>query len=165
MPIFRAAAESFADRNKDGWKGADARANWICPLVRHAYPVIGDMPVNAIRRSQSDSKSWKRRKSASSARGRPGARRPTDHAAARPPHRRGDRLRHCPCRRRQESSPARQPSAADRAAETSDPVTNTQDRRATPHYRAPETKDVPRVYGELRVVLRERPVLGGAGSG
>ena len=160
MPIFRAAAESFADRNKDGWKGADARANWICPLVRHAYPVIGDMPVNAIRRShliEVLEKAEKRVKREGTARARDG--RQTMRQLAR----RIAAVIDCVIARADDDekvfphgNPARQIERLKQAI----PSLTRKTGEATPHYRAPETKDVPRVYGELRVVLRERPVLG-----
>ena len=159
-PLFRTAAESFADRNKDGWKGADARANWICPLVRHAYPLIGDLPVNAIRRShliEVLEKAEKRVRAEGTARARDGrqtmrqlARRIAtviDYVIART----DDDERVFP-----HGNPARQIERLKQAI----PSLTRKTGEATPHYRAPETKDVPRVYGELRVVLRERRVLG-----
>jgi integrase len=159
-PIFRQAAESFADRNQDGWKGADARANWICPLVRHAYPVIGDLPVNAVRRShliEVLEKAERRVKREGTARARDGrqtmrqlARRIAsviDYVIARTdddekvfPH----------------GNPARQVERLKQAI----PSLTRKTGEAAPHYPAPETKDVPRVYNKLRAKLRERPVLG-----
>lgn len=44
---FRAAAEKHHATKRDGWKPGYAR-QWLEPLLRHAYPVVGDMPAKDI---------------------------------------------------------------------------------------------------------------------
>ncbi|HEY1887760.1 MAG TPA: tyrosine-type recombinase/integrase [Roseiarcus sp.] len=45
---FRAATEAYVDRNAPDWKHAYARANWLNPIRRYAYPVIGDLFLDTI---------------------------------------------------------------------------------------------------------------------
>jgi integrase len=45
---FRQAAESYLEAHGHSWKGRRARALWLNPLVKYAYPAIGDLALDAI---------------------------------------------------------------------------------------------------------------------
>jgi len=45
---FRDCAEEFIASRKNTWKSARHAAQWPASLNRHAYPVLGDMPVKDI---------------------------------------------------------------------------------------------------------------------
>jgi integrase len=46
---FARATEAFIEEYAPGWKHRYARANWINPIRRYAYPVIGDMLLDDIK--------------------------------------------------------------------------------------------------------------------
>jgi integrase len=48
---FRKAAESFIAAQSNGWRNAKHAEQWTSTLKAHAFPVIGDMPVAEIARS------------------------------------------------------------------------------------------------------------------
>ena len=48
---FRKAAESFIAAQSHGWRNAKHAEQWTSTLKAHAFPVIGDMPVAEIARS------------------------------------------------------------------------------------------------------------------
>jgi integrase len=45
---FKQAAESFIAQNEVGWKNPRHREQWTQTLKQYAYPIIGDLPVQAI---------------------------------------------------------------------------------------------------------------------
>lgn len=45
---FRAAAEAYADAHAPDWKHAYARANWLNPIRKYAYPAIGNRLLDDI---------------------------------------------------------------------------------------------------------------------
>ena len=49
-PTFREAAAKTFEASKGRWRNAKTTRNWIQQLELHAFPVIGDKPVNAIGR-------------------------------------------------------------------------------------------------------------------
>ena len=49
-PTFRQAAEQTLEANRPRWRNDKHAANWKQSLERYAFPVIGDAPVNQIRR-------------------------------------------------------------------------------------------------------------------
>lgn len=51
IPRFRDAAKQTFDALKPRWRSQKAAANWWAHLERHAFPVIGDMPVDSIERT------------------------------------------------------------------------------------------------------------------
>ena len=48
VPTFREAAEQVFEANRPGWRNAKHAVTWRQSLERHAYRVIGNMPVDAI---------------------------------------------------------------------------------------------------------------------
>jgi hypothetical protein len=46
---FRQATEAYVERNAPDWKHRYARQNWIAPIVKYAYPAIGDMALDDIK--------------------------------------------------------------------------------------------------------------------
>ena len=49
-PTFRQAASRTCDALRPRWRNHKHATDWIATLERHAYPVIGDMSVDRIRR-------------------------------------------------------------------------------------------------------------------
>ena len=49
-PTFREAAERTFEANKPRWRNGKRTVGWWQSLERHAFPVIGDMPVDRIGR-------------------------------------------------------------------------------------------------------------------
>ena len=47
-PTFREAAKRVFEANRPRWRNAKHTATWLQSIERHAFPVIGDMPVNRI---------------------------------------------------------------------------------------------------------------------
>ncbi|MCJ2126807.1 tyrosine-type recombinase/integrase [Methylobacterium sp. J-077] len=45
---FRTCAEKYVAAHKAGWRNAIHAAQWPSSLENHAYPVLGDLPVQAI---------------------------------------------------------------------------------------------------------------------
>lgn len=45
---FREMTEQFLDENAPHWKRPNARTAWLSPVLRYAYPKIGEMGVHAI---------------------------------------------------------------------------------------------------------------------
>jgi integrase len=45
---FKTVAELYIEAHKPGWRNAKHAAQWSTTLERHAYPVIGTMPVAAV---------------------------------------------------------------------------------------------------------------------
>ncbi len=45
---FREAADAFLKAHRDGWKNPKHRQQWENTLAQYAFPVLGDLPVNAI---------------------------------------------------------------------------------------------------------------------
>ena len=52
VPSFREAAERTFAALKPRWRNAKVAANWIQQLERHAFPHIGDLPVDQIDRER-----------------------------------------------------------------------------------------------------------------
>ena len=50
VPTFRQAAEATFAANRPRWRNAKVAATWMQQLERHAFPRLGDMPVNEIGR-------------------------------------------------------------------------------------------------------------------
>ena len=50
IPTFREAAEQTFRANKPRWRNGKHTATWWQSLERHAFPIIGDMPVDQIGR-------------------------------------------------------------------------------------------------------------------
>ena len=50
IPTFRQAAERTFEANKPRWRNGKHTATWWQSLERHAFPIIGDMPVDQIGR-------------------------------------------------------------------------------------------------------------------
>ena len=50
LPTFGEAARKVHEANLPRWRNGKHTANWMTTLVRHALPVIGDMPVDRIGR-------------------------------------------------------------------------------------------------------------------
>lgn len=50
VPTFREAAESTFEANKPRWRNGKHTVSWWQTLERHAFPVLGDMPVDRIGR-------------------------------------------------------------------------------------------------------------------
>ena len=50
MPTFRQAAEQTYEANRTRWRNEKVAKNWLQQLGRHAFPIIGDMPVDKIGR-------------------------------------------------------------------------------------------------------------------
>ena len=50
IPTFREAAEQTFKANKPRWRNGKHTATWWQSLERHAFPIIGDMPVDQIGR-------------------------------------------------------------------------------------------------------------------
>ena len=50
IPTFRQASERTFDANKPRWRNGKHTATWWQSLERHAFPIIGDMPVDQIGR-------------------------------------------------------------------------------------------------------------------
>ena len=50
LPIFRKAAEATLEALIPRWRGKKTAANWWAHLERHAFPIIGDKPVDRIGR-------------------------------------------------------------------------------------------------------------------
>ncbi|MDE0388772.1 MAG: tyrosine-type recombinase/integrase [Rhodospirillales bacterium] len=51
VPIFREAAKKVYEANLPRWRNGKHTVNWWGSLERHAFPVIGDVKVDRIRRS------------------------------------------------------------------------------------------------------------------
>ena len=49
-PTFQQAAEQTFEANRPRWRNAKVVTTWLQQLERHAFPVIGDMPVDRIGR-------------------------------------------------------------------------------------------------------------------
>ncbi len=52
VPSFREAAERTFEALKPRWRNAKVAANWVQQLERHAFPHIGDLPVDQIDRER-----------------------------------------------------------------------------------------------------------------
>ncbi len=52
MPTFREAAHAVHEANKPRWRNGSHTAGWIQTLQRHAFPKIGNKPIDAISRSE-----------------------------------------------------------------------------------------------------------------
>ena len=52
VPSFREAAERTFEALKPRWRNAKVAANWMQQLERHAFPHIGDLPVDQIDRER-----------------------------------------------------------------------------------------------------------------
>ena len=50
IPTFREAAEQTFKANKPRWRNGKHTATWWQSLERHAFPILGDMPVDQIGR-------------------------------------------------------------------------------------------------------------------
>ncbi len=50
IPTFRQAAERTFEANKPRWRNGKHTVSWWQTLERHAFPVLGDTPVNGIGR-------------------------------------------------------------------------------------------------------------------
>lgn len=50
VPAFREAAERTFEANKPRWRNGKHTVSWWQTLERHAFPILGDMPVDKIRR-------------------------------------------------------------------------------------------------------------------
>lgn len=50
VPTFRAAAERTFEANKPRWRNGKHTATWWQSLERHAFPILGDVPVDQIGR-------------------------------------------------------------------------------------------------------------------
>ena len=50
IPTFREAAEQTFKANTPRWRNGKHTATWWRSLERHAFPIIGDMPVDQIGR-------------------------------------------------------------------------------------------------------------------
>ena len=48
IPTFREAAERTFEANKPRWRNGKHTVSWWQSLERHAFPIIGDMPVDRI---------------------------------------------------------------------------------------------------------------------
>ena len=51
MPTFREAAHAVHEANKPRWRNGSHTAGWIQTLQRHAFPKIGNKPIDTITRS------------------------------------------------------------------------------------------------------------------
>ena len=51
MPTFREAAHAVHEANKPRWRNGSHTAGWIQTLQRHAFPKIGNKPIDTISRS------------------------------------------------------------------------------------------------------------------
>ena len=45
---FKACAEAYIEAHKAGWRNAKHGDQWANTLATYAYPVFGDMPVQAV---------------------------------------------------------------------------------------------------------------------
>jgi len=45
---FRQCAEQYIEAHKSGWRNPKHAAQWSATLETYAYPILGDMPVQAI---------------------------------------------------------------------------------------------------------------------
>ena len=50
MPTFRLAAERTFEANRPRWRNAKVEKTWMQQLKRHAFPILGDRPVDRIGR-------------------------------------------------------------------------------------------------------------------
>ena len=50
IPTFRQAAEQTFEANKPRWRNGKHTVSWWQTLERHAFPILGDMPVDKIGR-------------------------------------------------------------------------------------------------------------------
>jgi integrase len=48
QPSFAATTEHYIDGHRAGWRGRRTEDAWRASLVQHAYPMLGDLPVDAI---------------------------------------------------------------------------------------------------------------------
>ena len=49
VPTFRQAAEAYYRENQHRWReGGEHRNRWLAVLAKHAFPVLGNMPVDQI---------------------------------------------------------------------------------------------------------------------
>ena len=51
-PTFREATRRTFDANRPRWRNGKHTASWLQTLERHAHPVLGDLPVDAIGREE-----------------------------------------------------------------------------------------------------------------
>lgn len=51
IPTFRESAERYIAKNEANWKNRRHRLQWSASLKRYAFPILGDIRVNAIRPS------------------------------------------------------------------------------------------------------------------
>ena len=51
VPTFREAAEYTFAANRPRWRDGKTAVNWMGAMVRYAFPIIGDKPVDAIDRT------------------------------------------------------------------------------------------------------------------
>ena len=52
LPTFRQAAERTYEANRPRWRNPKVATNWIQQLELHAFPILGDLPVNQIGREE-----------------------------------------------------------------------------------------------------------------
>ena len=52
IPTFREAAQRTFEANKPRWRNGKHTATWWQSLERHAFPILGDMPVDQIGRDE-----------------------------------------------------------------------------------------------------------------
>ena len=50
VPSFREASKATFEANRPRWRNAKVASNWMQQLERHAFPRLGDMPVDEIGR-------------------------------------------------------------------------------------------------------------------
>jgi len=50
IPTFREAAEQTYEANRPRWRNGKHTVSWWQTLERHAFPILGDIPVDRIRR-------------------------------------------------------------------------------------------------------------------
>ena len=50
IPTFREAAEQTFEANKPRWRNGKHTVSWWQTLERHAFPILGDIPVDRISR-------------------------------------------------------------------------------------------------------------------
>ena len=52
VPTFRDASEKTFESLRPRWRNSTTARNWTQSLTKHAYPVIGDVPIDQIGREQ-----------------------------------------------------------------------------------------------------------------
>ena len=45
---FREAADAYIAANRSGWKNVKHADQWHSTLLKHAYPIVGDMPISTV---------------------------------------------------------------------------------------------------------------------